>query len=716
MPRDLPLANGTLLVNFDLAYQLRDIYFPHVGQENQTDGHPSRFGVWVDGHFSWTSDPAWQREMRFRPDTMVSAVRLTHPDLGLVLECDDAVDFHENVLLRQCTVINQRPTAREVRLFYHHDFHLYGTDLGDTAMFDPRSRTVIQYKRERWLLINTARLGPDPQNPTGPPVAQPGVESWATGNKEVAGAEGTWRDAEDGVLGCNPIAQGSVDSVVQITLQVPPADPASNTGATALLWLCAAKNYSEVRALDARVRGRLATTLIQRTADYWHLWANEQDYDYGPLPGPLVDLFKTSLLVVRTQIDDSGAVTAANDADVTTYGHDTYSYMWPRDGALVSYALAAAGYRTTVRRFFDFCARVITDDGYLLHKYNPDGSLASSWHPWEVDGTAQLPIQEDETALVIWALWQWFDHARNVEDVKPWYRPLIIAGAEFMVRYVDAETGLPEPSYDLWEERRGVFAWTAGAVYGGLEAAAEFADAFGETAAAERYREAAVRVRDAVARYLYHDQEQRFVRGVTRAPDGSQQQDLTVDASMTGLFYFGMFPPDDPRIVRTMQAIKERLWVNTPVGGLARYENDGYQRQSAAVPGNPWFVCTLWYAQWLIATACTEEDLQQALPLLHWVHEHALPSGVMAEQVHPNTGAPLSVSPLTWSHASYIAAVVEYLDKLSELRIDPVSGVPQYFRERHSLRHQHQHHATLRQMGVVGDASAAAGGAAPGGT
>jgi len=52
MPRDLPVGNGQVLVNFDSRYFLRDFYFPHVGQENQTLGHPNRFGVWVDGWFS----------------------------------------------------------------------------------------------------------------------------------------------------------------------------------------------------------------------------------------------------------------------------------------------------------------------------------------------------------------------------------------------------------------------------------------------------------------------------------------------------------------------------------------------------------------------------------------------------------------------------------------------------------------------------------------
>ncbi len=53
--RDIPVGNGSLHVNFDDKYQIRDIYFPHVGQENHTEGFPSRFGVWVDEKFSWVS-------------------------------------------------------------------------------------------------------------------------------------------------------------------------------------------------------------------------------------------------------------------------------------------------------------------------------------------------------------------------------------------------------------------------------------------------------------------------------------------------------------------------------------------------------------------------------------------------------------------------------------------------------------------------------------
>ena len=71
----------------------------------------------------------------------------------------------------------------------------------------------------------------------------------------------------------------------------------------------------------------------------------------------------------------------------------------------------------------------MSKEGYLLHKYNPDGTLASSWHPWVRDGQKDLPIQEDETALVLWALWNHFQQWKDVEYIKPLYRSLITKAA-----------------------------------------------------------------------------------------------------------------------------------------------------------------------------------------------------------------------------------------------------------------------------------------------
>jgi GH15 family glucan-1,4-alpha-glucosidase len=347
--------------------------------------------------------------------------------------------------------------------------------------------------------------------------------------------------------------------------------------------------------------------------------------------------------------------------------------MWPRDGALVANALNKAGYLDLPRLFFQFCAHVLSRQGYLLHKYDPDGSLASSWHPWARDGKKDIPIQEDESALVLWALWEHFTRYGDVTFIKPLYRRLICPVADFMVDFRDSATGLPLPSYDLWEERHGIQGWTSAAIWGGLHAAANFAEAFGEVWRSQRYHEAAAEMRAGVDTYLWQMPINRFARMINRSSGDGWDIDTTIDASLAGLWMFGMYSADDPKIVATMQAIRQKLWVNTSIGGLARYEDDRYHQVSQDiqnVPGNPWFICTLWLAEWYAVTAKNMDDLRKTLELLEWSAEHALPSGILAEQIHPYTHEPLSVSPLTWSHAAFVSAVLTYLQNKARVTMD----------------------------------------------
>src|SRR3990167_5418267 len=149
MPRDIPVGNGHLLVCFDQEYRIRDLFFPHVGQENHVSGDFCRFGVWADGLFRWVG-PEWRRDLLYAPDTMVTQVNLFHDELGVLLTCRDAVDFHENIYLREVVVENLRPAARDIRLFFAQSFNISGNRVGDTAAFDPETGGIVHYKGSRY--------------------------------------------------------------------------------------------------------------------------------------------------------------------------------------------------------------------------------------------------------------------------------------------------------------------------------------------------------------------------------------------------------------------------------------------------------------------------------------------------------------------------------------------------------------------------------------
>jgi GH15 family glucan-1,4-alpha-glucosidase len=144
-----------------------------------------------------------------------------------------------------------------------------------------------------------------------------------------------------------------------------------------------------------------------------------------------------------------------------------------------------------------------------------------------------------------------------------------------------------------------------------------------------------------------------------------------------------------------MRAIKERLWCKTEVGGIARYENDYYHAVSndrVNVPGNPWFICTMWLALHTIAKATTVEQLDDALKILEWVDSRKLPSGVLAEQVNPYTNAPMSVAPLTWSHATVVDVVQSYLERREAVERCPTCGGPKRRKIEGYERAEPEHH------------------------
>ncbi len=137
MPRDLPVGNGKLLICFDRNYCIRELYFPHVGLENHVGGKFCRLGVWVDGQFSWVG-PDWERDLRYLPDTLVTDVKLAHPGLGVALECHDAVDFHEDLYLREIVVTNVAPTPGKFACFSPLIWASPGTNWGIPPAMTPR--------------------------------------------------------------------------------------------------------------------------------------------------------------------------------------------------------------------------------------------------------------------------------------------------------------------------------------------------------------------------------------------------------------------------------------------------------------------------------------------------------------------------------------------------------------------------------------------------
>lgn len=654
MARAVTVGNGSLLVGLDYRGQVRDLYYPFVGEPNHVSGASGSFvhriGVFVDGEISWLDDDAWQITIGSNHRTSIGTMLAVNEKIGITLTSKDAVHNEQNVFLRQFQIVNTTDEKREVKLFLAQQFRISESRRGDTAFFDPRVQAIVHYKGSFSFLINAEINGKQ-------------FTDYNIGLFGIEGKEGTYFDANDGILERNPIEHGSVDSVIGLT-----AELEAKQTADVNYWIACGESIPEIHTLDAYVIEEEPSRLLISTEAYWQAWLDKEERDLLLLPPPLRELYNRSLIIMRVHTDNNGGIIASSDTDMLHHGRDTYGYVWPRDAATISLAFDTTGYYDVTKRFYDFIAACIEPGGYLMHKYRTDGALGSSWHPWMQNGKPQLPIQEDETASIVFMLWQHYELCRDIEFIESLYNPFIEPAARFMCDYIEATTGLPQASYDLWEEKYGTSTYTSSSVYGGLMAASRFALMLGKDDDARTYEAVAQRMQGAIRSVLFDEKLGMFVKHVLHDEDGELTFDRTVDtSSFYGPILFGVVEVDDPLMNICKKTIDDKLQVHGESKGYVRYENDGYYRMQDADSPNPWVITTLWMAQYYIRTAKSLKDLKPALELLEWTCSHATSGGVLSEQMHPKTREHLSTAPLVWSHSEYVLAANAYLEKAKEL-------------------------------------------------
>jgi len=655
MARSVTVGNGNLLVGLDSRGQVRDLYFPYVGEANHVSGasgnYVHRIGVYVDNKISWLDDPSWKISVKSEDSTCVGLMFAENVELGITLASRDVVHNEENIFLRHFTVQNNRDETRVVKLFLAQQFRILESRRGDTGFYDPRVNAVIHYKGDTTILINAiSEKGP--------------FQEYNIGLFGIEGKEGTYIDANDGILEKNPIEHGSVDSVLGIELSIN-----GHSSGEVNYWIICGSSIAEVHTLDGLVLKENPERLIASTEAYWHAWIEKEHTDLSVLSPELKALYRRSLIVMRVHTDNRGGIIASSDTDMLHHGRDTYSYVWPRDAAIISDAFDRTGYNDVSTRFFNFMVELQDPSGYLMHKYRTDGVLGSSWHPWIINGEPRLPIQEDETASVIFMLWEHYERYRDIEFIESIYNSFIEPAANFMCEYIDSMTGLPQESFDLWEEKYGTSTYTSASVYGGLMAAAKFANLLGKIESSRTYQVIAQRMQTSIGKILFDEKQGFFVKQVLHKADGELEYDNTVDSSsLYGLLLFRVMDIEDERITKMVKIVEERLQVKGNSKGFVRYEGDKYYRMNDASSPNPWVITTLWIARYYIEKAQSMKELKYPLELLEWTASHTNSGGLLAEQMHPETREQLSTSPLVWSHAEFVLAVLAYLDKVEMLK------------------------------------------------
>ena len=634
------LGNGQLTVGLNEQGLVHDFYYPYVGLENLSTARAThhKIGIWVDGQFSWVDDGSWTINVNFESDSLVSNIRMQHFGLKVELLFYDFVDHEYNAFCRQITVINHAPEQRTIRLFTHQVFEISRRGRADTALFVPEDNYILDYKGRYSLLI----YGQD-KNETV-------FDQFAVGNYGIEGKEGTFKDAEDGELSGSAVEHGGVDSVMRFS-----CDLGNEASAQIDYWIIAADSQYAAEQIHHLFKEQKLDQRLAATRRYWHEWLGIASNGLQAIQTNYQSMVKKSLMMVKVHIDRRGGIIASCDSSIYNYGRDYYSYVWPRDGAYAIWPLIRLGYQEEPKRFFEFCRDILTKDGYLMHKYQPDRAIGSTWHPLLHGRHKELAIQEDETAIVIIMLSEYLNHTKDEDFVFNLYSTFIQPACNFMTRFIDEQTRLPHASYDLWEEKFLTSTYTIAVVYRALMVGAELADKFQYPDDAVAWKDAASAILSGLGAF-YDTDRATYRKGYLLQEDGSLDFDNTLDvSSMYGAMMFGDKDFDAEMIKNTVKALEDTLLNSSPSGGAPRYAHDQYFAVDTKYLGNPWFVTTLWMGQYYIRN----DQLDRGRQLVDWTIQHTLPSGVLSEQVNPTDGTPISVTPLVWSHAELINTILD---------------------------------------------------------
>lgn len=647
MAKSVILSNGNLNIGLNDHGLVSDFYFPDNAYENHTldQNMFHKIGVRVDNKLSWLDDEGWKFSFEYFEDGLISRTTAINQSLQIKLESKDAVLYDKDALLRAVKVTNLVDYNREVAIFFHQNFSINSSKhLADTAQFIPDHPAILHYRGKRAFVVAAQILS----------QVSSTHHEWQSFDQHTVGLfgienkEGSWRDAEDGELAGSNVEHGQTDSVIRFKTNLEPHQVAQIQYSIAC-----ADDHELAFAISNKVSGWLFQKELENTHRLWQDWLKPAHKFAQKLDHKYQKSFVQSLMVSKSHLSHTGAPIASNDSEMLNHARDDYSYCWPRDALFALWPFVRLGYDQELIKFFEFCENIMKPEGFLMHKYLPNGELGPSWHPYtQYNGDKNLPIQADETAGIIFLVAQFYNKFHNTELLKRFYKSLVKPMSDFLVEFT-REDGLPIVNYELWEMYFLSSTYTTSIVYAALNSAAELARELGKAKDALKWQAAAEKMQITARKELFNTDRGYFYRGIL--PDESKDQ--TIDtSSLYGAFIFGLFDFDSYEVQQSLRTLEERFDVDQNTG-VPRFENDVYYRQNNDVDGNYWIITTLWRAEFYIASG----DIEKAKSIIDWVLDRASSTNILPEQIDPENLNWHSVAPLTWSQAEWASALLDLI-------------------------------------------------------
>ncbi|WP_026875891.1 glycoside hydrolase family 15 protein [Jiangella gansuensis] len=385
---------------------------------------------------------------------------------------------------------------------------------------------------------------------------------------------------------------------------------------------------------------------LDTTEAFWTDWAGKCTYD-----GPYRDAVLRSLLTLKAlTYQPTGGIVAAPTTslpeDIGGVRNWDYRYCWLRDSAFTLDALIRSGYSEEARAWRDWLIRAIGGSPAELQiMYGLGGERRLTeyeldWltgyeksQPVRIGNAAADQLQIDVYGEVIDTLARARMHGLPPER-HVW------ALQEKLMEHL--ESAWDQPDEGLWEVRgprrhfvhSKVLSWVA------ADRTAREIERYGLPGQPDRWKAMRATIMNDVLKHGYDPQRNTFTQSYGHP---------ALDAALLQIPIVGFLPPDDPRVIGTVDAIIEDLCLDS--GLVLRYRTE---HTVDGLPGDEgaFLACTFWLVEALHLTGRAE----RARELFEHVLSLRNDLGLLAEEYDPRIGRMVGNFPQALSHIPLVTA------------------------------------------------------------
>ncbi|ALU93066.1 glucoamylase [Streptomyces globisporus C-1027] len=386
---------------------------------------------------------------------------------------------------------------------------------------------------------------------------------------------------------------------------------------------------------------------LEATENFWREWVEQCTYH-----GPYREAVVRSLITLKalTYAPTGGIVAAPTTSlpeEIGGVRNWDYRYTWLRDAAITLSSLLRTGYREEARAWREWLLRAVAGDPenlqimYGIAGERELGEAELDWLPGYENSTpvrvgngAANQLQLDVYGEVTEAL-----HLAHMTGLT---RNDYAMGLQLkLIEYL--EKHWEEPDEGIWEVRgprrhfvhSKVMAWVA------VDRTIKLVESGDVDGPLERWYELRDDIHRDVCERGYDKERNTFTQSY-----GSKE----LDASLLLIPQMGFLPPDDKRVIGTIEAIQREL--STEDGFILRYPTEGEDAGVDGLEGDEgaFLACSFWMADDLAMIGRVDEARQLFEKLLSLRND----LGLLAEEWDSNLQRQVGNFPQAFSHVPLI--------------------------------------------------------------